>query len=251
MRRPELYITGITGLPEISADASLGQLIAQGIRQAQIELQEKDVLVVAQKIVSKAEGRTIRLDSVTPSALACRWAEACQKDPRVMEVILSQTQRIVRMDRGILIAETEHSFVCANAGVDSSNSPPGEVLLLPRDPDASAARIRKELSEEFGVTLAVIISDSFGRPWRQGQVDVAIGVAGLDPLLDYRGFRDRFGRQMEATVIAVADELAGAAELVMGKTSEVPVALIRGVYFQSLNESARALVRPAEEDLFR
>jgi coenzyme F420-0:L-glutamate ligase / coenzyme F420-1:gamma-L-glutamate ligase len=215
------------------------------------ELQDRDVLVVAQKIVSKAEGRVVRLDDVEPSGLA--RAIAADHDPRQLEVILREAARIVRTRPPLVIAETRHGFVCASAGVDASNAPEaGTVVLLPLDPDASAAGLRARLRELTGRDVAVIVSDSFGRPWRQGTTDVAIGVAGLRPLLDLKGRRDPSGYELHATVIAVADELAGAAELAMGKLERVPAAIVRGLDATGEGSgSARELVMPPYRDLFR
>ena len=239
-----IRILPVEGLPEIGKGDDLAELIA-----ARAELQDGDVLVVAQKAVSKAEGRTLRLAEVEPSDEARRLAG--DEDPRRLEVILSESKRIVRTRPPLVIAETHHGFVCASAGVDASNAPEREtVVLLPEDPDASAARIRERLRELAGVEVGVIVSDSFGRPWRQGTTDVAIGLAGIRPLLDLKGVRDAAGYELHATVIAVADELAGAAELVLGKTSGIPAALIRG-YDASGEGSARDLVMPEERDLFR
>jgi coenzyme F420-0:L-glutamate ligase/coenzyme F420-1:gamma-L-glutamate ligase len=237
-------ITPVEGLPEIREGDDLGALIAE-----RAALEDGDVLVVAQKVVSKAEGRVVRLADVVPSEEATKIA--VDGDPRQLEVILRETARIVRVRPPLVIAETRHGFVCASAGVDASNAPePGTVVLLPEDPDASAARLRDRLREETGAELGVIVSDSFGRAWRQGTTDVAIGVAGIEPLLDLKGFRDSTGYELHATVIAVADELAGAAELVMGKTAGVPAAVIRGVDVQG-GGSARELVMSPERDLFR
>jgi coenzyme F420-0:L-glutamate ligase/coenzyme F420-1:gamma-L-glutamate ligase len=188
---------------------------------------------------------------VTPSPQAEQWAATYGKDARVVEVILRESRRIVRMERGVIIAETHHGFVCANAGVDTSNVPTGFVTLLPHDPDASAARLRGALSERFGRAVGVIVSDSFGRPWREGVVNVALGVAGLRPLADYRGCHDGFGRRLESTVMAVADELASAAELVMRKTTGTPVAIVRGAAEWSGEGSGQMLVRDQSRDLFR
>ena len=248
---PELRIIPLSGMPEVIAGNDVGELICGAIRQTGIEVKKKDVFVVAQKIVSKAEGSLVQLDGVDPSPLARSWAGTHGKNAEVIEVILRQAKRIVRMERGVLLAETEQGYVCANAGVDTSNVPAGAVTLLPRDPDASAKRIRDSLERAFVAPLGVIISDTFGRPWREGLVDVALGVAGLDPFLDYRGQPDAFGRRLEATLVAVADELAAAAELVMGKTLAVPVALIRGFDYCLAEGNGRRLIRPAERDLFR
>jgi coenzyme F420-0:L-glutamate ligase/coenzyme F420-1:gamma-L-glutamate ligase len=241
----------VPGLPEVVAGNDPAALIVAAARASDIEILQGDVLVIAQKIVSKAEGRTVRLDSVEPSELARNWAARYDKDARAVEVALRESRRIVRMERGVLISETRHGFVCANAGVDSSNTPEGTVVLLPEDPDASARRIRAALEREFEVEIAVIISDTFGRPWREGLVNVALGVAGLAPLIDYRGERDSHGRQMRVTVIAVADELASAAELVMRKTDGVPVVIIRGFDYDARESSAAELIRRPDLDLFR
>jgi coenzyme F420-0:L-glutamate ligase/coenzyme F420-1:gamma-L-glutamate ligase len=237
-------ILPVEGLPEIREGDDLAELIA-----ARAELEDGDVLVVAQKAVSKAEGRVVRLAEVEPSDEARQLAG--DEDPRRLEVILRESRRIVRSRPPLVIAETRHGFVCASAGVDSSNAPgPETVVLLPEDPDASAARIRQRLRELARAEVGVIVSDSFGRPWRQGTTDVAIGLAGIRPLLDLKGVRDPAGYELHATVIAVADELAAAAELVLGKTSGIPAALIRG-YDASGEGSARELVMPEERDLFR
>jgi coenzyme F420-0:L-glutamate ligase/coenzyme F420-1:gamma-L-glutamate ligase len=210
-----------------------------------------DIFVVAQKIVSKAEGRTVRLDSIEPSQLAREWAARNDKDGRMVEVILRESRRIVRMERAVMICETRHGFVCANAGVDASNVSEGVVTLLPIDSDQSASHMRAALEASFGVRVAVIVSDTFGRPWREGITNVAIGVAGIAPLIDYRGQLDSHGRPLRVTVVAVADELASAAELVMRKSAGVPVVMIRGFDYEARAASSRELVRPAENDLFR
>jgi coenzyme F420-0:L-glutamate ligase/coenzyme F420-1:gamma-L-glutamate ligase len=251
MTIPEIRIIGVTGIPEIGAGDNLPSLIAAAAREMNIGIMEGDIFVVAQKIVSKAEGRTVRLESVEPSAMAREWAARNNKDDRMVEVILRESKRIVRMERGIMICETHHGFVCANAGVDASNVADNIVTLLPKDSDESARHIRGALEASFGVRLAVIVSDTFGRPWREGIVNVAIGVAGIAPLIDYRGQLDSHGRPLRVTVIAVADELASAAELVMQKSAGVPVVIIRGFDYEPRAASSRELVRPAENDLFR
>ena len=239
-----ISILPVGGLPEIGEGDDLAGLIAE-----RAELEDGDVLVVAQKAVSKAEGRVVRLAEIEPSERARELA--VDRDPRQLEVILREAVRLVRVRPPLVIAETRHGFVCASAGVDASNAPErGSVVLLPIDPDASAARLRERVLELTGVEVGVIVSDSFGRPWRQGTTDVAIGVAGIRPLLDLKGVRDRVGYELHATVIAVADELAGAAELVFGKTKGVPAAVIRGVDVGG-EGSARELVMPPERDLFR
>ncbi len=215
-------------------------------------LRSGDVVVVTHKVVSKAEGRLLDLRGVEPSALAKSFAVRHDKDPRQVEVALRESRRIVRMDRGVIISETRHGFVCANAGVDASNVPGDDtVCLLPLDPDASAARLRDALVETMGFDLAVVVSDSFGRPWRGGITNVAIGVAGMDPLADYRGQNDPHGYSLSASVLAVADELAAAAELVMGKTNRIPVAVVRNYPYTPGPGSGKDLLMPPERDLFR
>ena len=244
-------ITGIEGIPEIQAGDDLAAMIAASARAQGVQLQDDDVLVVTQKAVSKSEGRFVILDEVEPSALAIELAANWEKDPRHVEVVLRESKRIVRMDRGVIICETRHGLVCANAGVDASNVPGERLMLLPADPDASAARIRAGLQRETGADVAIIISDTFGRPWRTGYTEVAIGVAGMLPIIDYVGKIDTAGRELRATWICIADELASAAELVTGKVNQVPVALIRGYAVPRGEGSAKEIVRLAETDLFR
>jgi coenzyme F420-0:L-glutamate ligase/coenzyme F420-1:gamma-L-glutamate ligase len=239
-----ISIRPVEGLPEIGEGDDLAALIVE-----RAELEDGDVLVVAQKAVSKAEGRVVRLADVEPSERARELAG--QEDARRHEVILRESARIVRSRPPLVITETRHGFVCASAGVDSSNAPEREtVVLLPLDPDASAARLRERLRQLTGAEVGVIVSDSFGRAWRQGTTDVAIGAAGIRPLLDLKGTRDRVGYELHATAIAVADELAGAAELALGKTDGVPAAVIRGVDARG-EGTAGELVMPADRDLFR
>jgi len=236
----------VRGLPEVREGDDLAALIASAAKLA-----DGDIVVVAHKVVSKAEGRVVRLAEVEASAQARDLA--ADEDPRRLEVILRESARVVRTRPPLVIAETRHGFVCASAGVDSSNAPEaGTLVLLPVDPDASAARLRAHLRELTGAEIAVIVSDSFGRAWRQGTTDVAIGCAGLEPLLDLQGERDATGYELHATVIAVADELAGAAELVRGKLNRVPAAVVRGFGFEPSGEgTARELVIPPDRDLFR
>jgi coenzyme F420-0:L-glutamate ligase/coenzyme F420-1:gamma-L-glutamate ligase len=244
-------ILGIEGIPEVQPGDDLGRLIADACSRQEITLADGDILVVTQKAVSKSEGRFVDLDTVEPSPLAIELATPWEKDPRHVEVVLRETRRIVRMDRGVIICETRHGLVCANAGVDASNVPNGRLVLLPVDPDTSAKRIRDSLKSETGADIAVIVSDTFGRPWRAGYTEVAIGVAGMLPVLDYVGQLDTHGRELRATWICVADELASAAEMVTGKLNKVPVALIRGYSYPRGEGSAREIVRQAELDLFR
>jgi coenzyme F420-0:L-glutamate ligase / coenzyme F420-1:gamma-L-glutamate ligase len=242
----ELRVIPVRGLPEVREGDDLAALIA-----AAAKLADGDIVVVAHKVVSKAEGRVVRLAEVEASAQARDLA--ADEDPRRLEVILRESARVVRTRPPLVIAETRHGFVCASAGVDSSNAPEaGTLVLLPVDPDASAARLRARLRELTGAEIAVIVSDSFGRAWRQGTTDVAIGCAGVEPLLDLHGERDATGYELHATVIAVADELAGAAELVRGKLNGVPAAVVRGFGFEPSGEgTARELVIPPDRDLFR
>ena len=216
---------------------------------AAVDLEDDDVVVLAQKVVSKAEGRVVRLDDIEPSARARELAG--DLDPRRVEAILRESVDVVRVRPPLVIAETRHGFICASAGVDSSNAPAqGMLVLLPEDPDASAARIRERLRELTGRTVGVLVTDSFGRPWRQGTTDVAIGAAGLPVVLDLRGQRDRVGYELHGTLIAVADEIAGAAELVMGKLEGIPGAVVRGLHLRG-DGKARDIAMPAERDLFR
>jgi len=247
-----LQIFAVRGIPEVRPGDDLAELLLQAIVASGPALADGDVLVVAQKAVSKAEGRLVGLDSVTPSQFAIDYARRYEKDARHVEVVLNESRRIVRMDHGVLIVETHHGLVCANAGVDASNVEGVDVLcLLPVDPDRSAAELAQAIKDRTGRRVAVIISDTFGRPWREGQTNVAIGIAGMDPLRNYAGQMDQYGYELRVTLLCVADELAGAAELVMGKIDRVPVAVVRGFEYQPAEGSAQLLVRAAERDLFR
>jgi coenzyme F420-0:L-glutamate ligase/coenzyme F420-1:gamma-L-glutamate ligase len=253
----ELRLIGLEGIPDVHPGDDLVQIIGDAIKRSGVTLETGDILVVTHKIVSKAEGRLVHLPEIAPSALANRLAEGYAKDPRQVEVVLREAIRIVRMDRGVIIAETSHGFICANAGVDASNVEQETVCLLPVDPDASAMAIREGISNRFGLAESdrpgVIISDSFGRPWRNGIVNVAIGVAGLAPLADYRGQYDAAGYELHVSVLAVADELAAAAELVMNKLDARPVVLVRG--YKAATETpfgtGKDLVIDPARDLFR
>jgi coenzyme F420-0:L-glutamate ligase / coenzyme F420-1:gamma-L-glutamate ligase len=248
---PSIHLLPVIGLPEIGEGDDLARLIVQAARKARVALQHQDILVVAQKIVSKSEGRVVRLSSVQPSARAAQLAAARHKDPRLVEVILRESRRIVR-DDPVLIVETHHGFVCANGGVDHSNVPGEDVVtLLPRDPDGSARRIAAEIRRLARKRVAVIISDTFGRPWRLGLTNVAIGAADVPVLRDLRGTRDRHSKPLQATILAVADELAAAAGLVMGKSEGIPAVVIRGYRYCPADERATSIIRPADEDLFR
>jgi coenzyme F420-0:L-glutamate ligase/coenzyme F420-1:gamma-L-glutamate ligase len=252
----EVRIIPVQGIGEIDPGTDLGALIYEALQRQELGIEAGDILVVTQKIVSKAEGQVVRLDEIEPSAFARSIAEQGQKDARHVEVVLRESKRIVRMDHGVLICETRHGFICANAGVDESNvNGEQQLTLLPIDPDASARRIHSRLqalAEEGDYTgIAVIISDTWGRPWRNGQVNMAIGSSGIEPLTDYRGQYDPYGYELRASIIAVADELAAAAELVMGKVDSIPVALIRGYRYTAGNTGAHTLIRESANDMFR
>jgi coenzyme F420-0:L-glutamate ligase/coenzyme F420-1:gamma-L-glutamate ligase len=247
-----LTLTAIEGIPMIMPGDNLAELIVNAAERMNLRFERGDILVVCQKIVSKAEGRLVDLAEIEPSPLAVNFAARWEKDPRAVELALRQTSRIVRMDNGVLIVETGPGWVCANAGIDESNSlEDNRAILLPEDADASATRIRTAIRELRGVDLAVLITDTFGRPWRDGLTEVCIGVAGMDPMLDLRGTRDLGGRELHHTVIAAADELAAAAGLLMPKAGAIPAVLIRGYSYRPAAGSARALIRPAASDLFR
>lgn len=247
----EIRIIPVAGIPEVAAGDDVARLIVEAAGTTP-GIQTGDVVVVTQKIVSKAEGRVVSLDSVQPSPAALRMAEATGKDPRLVELILRESNGVVRQRGPVLITETRHGFVCANAGIDSSNvGPQGTVSLLPEDPDRSAAGIREAIRAETGADVAVIISDTFGRPWREGHTNVAIGLAGMEPFVDYVGQADSFGYELRVTTICAADELAAAAELVQNKLDAVPVAIVRGYSYVPGSGSARAIVRARENDLFR
>jgi len=246
-----IQLLALHGAPEIQPGDDLTRLIIESVAASGVVLESGDVLVVTQKVVSKAEGRLVDLATVEPSDLAQRFADRWKKDPRHVEVVLRESVRLVRMDRGIIISETRHGFVCANAGVDASNVAGDVACLLPLDPDGSAASLRAALMRRLGIDLAVIISDSFGRPWRNGITNVAIGVAGLAPLTDYRGQPDDFGRVMQVSVLAVADELASAAELISGKINRCPFVVVRGYPYERRDGRAAELVMDSNTDMFR
>ena len=250
-----IAILALDGIAEIREGDDLGAVIGDALERTTgaLPLTTEDVLVVTQKIVSKAEGAVVDLTTVDPTPEAVDFADKWDRDARQIEVVLREARRVVRMEKGVLITETAHGFVCANGGIDASNVGPASgsvVTLLPVDPDASASAIRGALQARFGVDVPVIVSDSFGRPWRWGIVDVAIGVSGLLPLEDLRGSPDADGRVMHSTVRAVADELASAAELALGKTAGRPVALIRGAAFTRGEGTIRDVIIPRENDLF-
>jgi coenzyme F420-0:L-glutamate ligase/coenzyme F420-1:gamma-L-glutamate ligase len=248
-----LAIIPVKGIPDIESGDNLGEIIVARLKDQGDRFQDGDVAVVSQKVVSKAEGRVVNLSKVTPSPFASFVAKEAGKDPRQVEVILRETRKIIRMKAGHLITETRHGFICANAGVDASNVARGKniVTLLPLDPDASAYRIGKTIRRLTGKAVPVIVTDTFGRAWRMGQVNFAIGIAGMKPIHDYRGSRDMYRHMLHVTEIAVADELASAGELVMNKFDKVPVALVRGYRFVHGKGTGKDLLRPEELDLFR
>jgi coenzyme F420-0:L-glutamate ligase / coenzyme F420-1:gamma-L-glutamate ligase len=247
-----ITLSAIEGIPLVNKGDDLARLIAGGIEKTGLKLQTGDIVVICQKVVSKAEGRVIDLKTIVPSEFANNLAKRWEKDPRAVELVLRQTDRIVRNDRGVIIVETGQGWVCANAGVDESNSLTDDsAILLPGDPDASAARIRAGLKNLCGLDLAVLVTDTFGRPWRDGLTEICLGIAGMNPILDLRGTTDLGGRELQHTVVAIADELAAAAGLLMEKAAAIPAVLVRGYAYQPFDGSAKVLIRPAETDLFR
>ena len=247
-----IQIIGLRGAPEAQPGDDLARMALDAAGANSVAFADGDILVVAQKVVSKVEDLLVDLRTIEPSDIALRYAQQWGRDPRQTEVVLRESVRIVRMDRGLIISQTRHGYVCANAGVDASNVPGEEsALLLPRDPDASAARLREDLRRLAGVDVAVIISDSFGRPWRLGIVNVALGVAGMAPLADYRGQPDDFGRVMSSSVMAVADEVASAAELAAGKVNRTPFVLVRGYPYQRAEGKGADIIMDSASDLFK
>jgi coenzyme F420-0:L-glutamate ligase/coenzyme F420-1:gamma-L-glutamate ligase len=250
-----IAVLPLTGLPRVTPGMDVAALLGDAIDASRVGLKDGDVIVVCQKVVSKAEGAVVALDTVDPSPFARTVAKQAEEahDPRLVEVVLRETARVVRNEGGHLIVETRHGWVCANAGVDQSNGlAPDVVTLLPADADASARRLLDVLAKRFARRLAVVVTDTFGRPWRQGQIDVAIGCAGMAPLLDLRGDTDLLGRPLQHTILALADQVAAAAGLVMVKGAGVPAAIVRGVAFPPGTDGAAvALVRPRAVDLFR
>jgi coenzyme F420-0:L-glutamate ligase/coenzyme F420-1:gamma-L-glutamate ligase len=248
---PRYEVIGIEGLPEIHMGDDLGRLIAEAATAQGTPLAAEDLLVVSQKIVSKTEGRVLRLGDITPSAESQAVAEEIGRDPRLVEVILRESRRVVRKDKGVLIVETHHGLVCANAGVDQSNVDADTACLLPEDSDRSARGLRDRLATLTGHRLGIIIADTFGRPWREGLTNVAIGVAGLEPLKSYLGEKDPAGHVLQATILALADELSSAAEPIMGKLDRIPVVIIRGLSWPRGESGSRSLLRDPSRDLFR
>jgi len=247
-----ISLTAIEGIPMVKAGDDLAALIAGRLDDTGFTLEPGDILVVCQKVVSKAEGRVVDLKDFEPSEFARSYAKRWEKDPRAIEIVLRQTSRIVRNDRAVLIVETGPGWVCANAGVDESNSlEDGRAILLPEDPDASARRLRDQIRRRFGVAVAVLVTDTFGRPWRDGLTEVCLGIAGMNPILDLRGTNDLGGRELHHTVVAIADEIASAAGLLMEKAGAIPAVVMRGYKYEPFEGTAKVLIRPAEADLFR
>ncbi len=248
---PRYEVIGVEGLPEITRGDDLARLIWESAARQGTPLSARDLLVVSQKIISKSEGRVVRLSAVTPSPRAQAVAAELGRDPRLIEVILAESRRVVRQDMGVLIVETHHGWVCANAGVDQSNVDADTACLLPEDADRSARALRERLAALTHLDLAIVVADTFGRPWREGLTNVAVGVAGFRPLKSYLGEQDPAGHVLQATILALADELAGAAEPVMGKLKRIPVVIIRGLDWEASDGSSRELLRDAARDLFR
>jgi coenzyme F420-0:L-glutamate ligase / coenzyme F420-1:gamma-L-glutamate ligase len=244
-------VIGVEGIGEVRPGDDIAQLIVEAAARQATPVLSGDLLVIGQKIVSKAEGRLVKLADVQPSPIALAMAPGLAKDPRLVEVILAESRRVVRMDKGVLITETHHGWICANAGIDQSNVDADSVALLPEDSDRSARAVRDRVRALLGVEVFVIVTDTFGRPWREGLTNVAIGIAGFAPLLSYLGERDPAGRPLQATILALADELAGAAEPVMGKLDRIPAAIVRGLALRSSEEGSKPLLREPARDLFR
>jgi coenzyme F420-0:L-glutamate ligase / coenzyme F420-1:gamma-L-glutamate ligase len=247
---PRYEIFGVEGLPEVRPGDDVGRLIVEAAARQGTPLAGGDIVVVGQKIVSKAEGRIVRLTEVSPSPIADAMAAGLGRDARLLEVILRESRRVVRMDKMVVITETHHGWICANAGVDQSNIDEDCVVLLPEDADRSARVLRERIRALAAVEVAVLVTDTFGRPWREGLTNVAIGASGIAPIRSYLGETDPAGRPLTATILAHADELAGAAELVMGKLDRIPVAIIRGLHLEP-GEGSKPLIRDPARDLFR
>jgi coenzyme F420-0:L-glutamate ligase/coenzyme F420-1:gamma-L-glutamate ligase len=248
---PRYEVIGIEGIGEVRPGDDIARLVLDAAARQRTPVAGGDVLVLSQKIVSKSEGRLLNLTEITPSTMATTFATELGRDPRLIEVILRESRRVVRMDRGVLVTETRHGWVCANAGVDQSNVDAEMVALLPADPDRSARAFRDAVRAQARAEIHVIVADTFGRPWREGLVNIAIGVAGFAPLRSYLGERDPAGRPLQATILAIADELAAAAEPVMGKLDRIPAAIVRGLPLAPSEEGSKALLRDPARDLFR
>ncbi|HJM74576.1 MAG TPA: coenzyme F420-0:L-glutamate ligase [Dehalococcoidia bacterium] len=247
----DFRVIGITGIPLVEEGDDIAHQMIDAAAEQGTPLEDGDVLAVTQRIASKAEGQIVPLNSYDPSPFALDYAQRMEKDPRLVEAVLQESIRVVRQVGGILITQTRHGFICANAGIDGSNVGPGEIIcLLPVDPDASCERIRVTVREQLGIEVAVLMTDTFGRPWREGHTNIAIGVAGFEPMRSYVGMPDMDGRELHVTTICVADELAATSELVMGKLDAIPVAIIRGFDYTPGEGSSEELVRVRENDLF-
>jgi coenzyme F420-0:L-glutamate ligase / coenzyme F420-1:gamma-L-glutamate ligase len=248
----EIRIIPIHYIPEIKKGDNLANLLLAALKKQKVTIDKSDIIVITQKIVSKSEGRIIDLSMVTPSQFATQIGKKYKKDPRYVELVFQESKNIVRMSRGVIIAETHHGFICANAGVDASNvGKKNSAALLPKDPDTSAKKIREDLEKDVQGNVGVIISDTWGRAWREGQVNFAIGASGLEVLTDYKGVKDANDYELKVSIIAVADELASAAELVMGKVDKIPAVIIKGYPFKRSENGSKALLRTPKKDLFR
>jgi len=250
-RLNRIEVIPLQGIPEVAKGDDLASLILDAAGKSSLNLVDGDVVVVKHKIVSKAEGRVVRLGSVAPGRRARALAKKQGKDPRLVELVLAESVRVVRAGHGVIITETRQGFVCANSGIDQSNVGKGSVALLPVDPDRSAHKLRRELERRTGKVLAVVVTDTFGRPWRLGQTDVAIGCSGVLPLMEYAGRRDKFGYELRVTEPSVVDEIAGAAELAIGKLNGIPVAVVRGVEYVRGEGAVKDMLMPPDRDLFR
>ena len=248
----EIRILGVPNFPIIEAGDDLPQIIIDKIEESEISLENDDVIVVTQRICSIAEGQIKNLNDFTPSEFAVEWAQKYQKDARLVEAVLQEAKNIIRQENGILITETQHGFICANSGIDNSNVQGNEnICLLPKNPDLSCKKIKDHIKKILGKNVSVIMTDTFGRPWRIGQTNVAIGVAGINPLQNYIGEKDIFERTLQHTMICIADEIASAAELIMGKTNMTPVVIVKGYNYDKKNDSINNVIREKESDLFR
>ena len=250
MKYNNITIRNIPGIPEIKSGDDLPSIISKAFKKNRIKLKDKDVLVITQKIISKSENRLVHKDSIKPTTKAVILSKKINKNPFLTQLILDESKRIIQKKPGVIITETHHGFICANSGIDQSNIPVDYYCLLPLNPDNSAKKIRLTFEKEFDIKIGVIISDTFGRPFRSGQTDVAIGVSGIAPLLNYRGIKDSYGKNINVTSIAIADELASSAELVLGKTTDSPVALIRGYDFKYSTKNSKLLIMPKNKSLF-
>tara|TARA_Y100001970_G_scaffold253095_1_gene327503 strand:- start:5567 stop:6322 length:756 start_codon:yes stop_codon:yes gene_type:complete len=248
----EIRILGIPNFPIIEVDNDLPQIIIDKIQEAEIILENDDIVVVTQRICSIAEGQIRKLNTYTPSDFAIEWAQKYEKDARLVEAVLQEAKTIIRQENGILITETQHGFICANSGIDNSNVQGDEnICLLPKDPDLSCKEIKDRIKKQLDKNVSVIMTDTFGRPWRIGQTNIAIGVAGINPLQNYVGEKDIFNRTLQHTMICIADEIASSAELIMGKTNKTPVVIVKGYKYDKKNDSINNIIREKDSDLFR